>query len=307
MIEPKLSKIAATLQELPFPTRFAVEVCADCNLECVMCHHPNMRRPKGNMPFELWKKCADEIAAVSPETQCWYSFIGDPFLEPNRLLSIIDYGKRVGLRSLNINTNGMLVTPDLADAVLDSGVDLVVFGIDGLSPETYEGIRVNGRRDVLYANVEHFLAERQKRQYGPEVQVQFIEMDENEHEREGFVKYWVERGATVKVRNKISWGGQVETPMEIPKEERIPCPWAITMMHVHWDGRIPRCPGDIEGEEGVGNAWDHSLSVLWRRLAQYRKLHLEHRFEELPERCQDCKDWMAGAAERIGLPSGGPR
>ncbi|MFC1782209.1 radical SAM/SPASM domain-containing protein [Planctomycetota bacterium] len=299
MIDPELIKIAATLHELSFPTRFAVEVCADCNLECIMCHHPNMRRPKGKMPFELWKLCADEIAAVSPETQCWFSFCGEPFLEPDLLLRMITYGKRVGLRSINMNTNGMLVKPEFADPILDSGVDLIVFGIDGFSSEIYERIRAKGNRDELYANVEHLLATRQERSYGPEIQIQFIEMDENEHERDQLIEYWHERGATLKVRNKLSWGGQFETPMDIPKEERIPCPWAITMMHVFWDGRIPRCPGDIEGEEGVGNAWDEPLAVLWKRLGSYRLKHLEHRFDELPDRCKDCKDWMTGAAERI--------
>ncbi|HJV66035.1 MAG TPA: radical SAM protein [Geomonas sp.] len=303
MLNPELTKIAATLQELPFPTRFAVEVCSACNLECIMCHHPEMRRPKGRMPFELWKICADEIAAVSPDTQCWFSFIGDPFLEPDRLLQMIQYGKRAGLRSLNINTNGMLATPDLAERILDSGVDLIVFGIDGFHRETYEKIRVKGNRDQLYANVSHLLAERQKRDCGPEIQVQFIEMDENEQERELFTRYWLERGASIKLRNKLSWGGKFETPLEVPKQERIACPWATTMMHVYWDGRIPRCPGDTEGEEGAGNAWDEPLSILWRRLGRYRKLHLERRFDELPERCQDCKDWMTGAAERINLIS----
>lgn len=301
MINPELTKIATTLQELPFPTRFAVEVCADCNLECIMCHHPNMRRPKGNMPFELWKRCADEIAAVSPDTQCWFSFVGDPLLEPDLLIRLISYGKRIGLRSLNINTNGMLLKPELAEPILDSGVDLIVFGIDGFSDKVYEHIRAKGIRDELYMNVEHFLAEAQKRPYGPEVQVQFIEMEENEHERETFVNYWLERGATIKVRNKLSWGGQIESPMDIAKAERIPCPWATTMMHVFWDGRVPRCPGDTEGDEGAGNAWDKPLKVLWDHLAVNRKLHLEHRFEELPDRCQDCKDWMTGAAERIKL------
>jgi len=71
------------------------------------------------------------------------------------------------------------------------------------------------------------------------------------------------------------------------------------MMHVFWDGRVPRCPGDTEGEEGVGNAWHESLAVLWERLGTYRDKHLERRFEELPERCQLCKDWMTGAAKRI--------
>ena len=299
MPAPELAKIERTLHEIPFPKKFAVEVCADCNLACSMCHHPMMRRPKGIMPFELWRRCADQIAAVAPATECWFSFCGEPLMEPERLLRMLGYGKSVGLRSLNVNTNGMLLTPDLAEALLDSGVDLIVIGIDGHTSETYERIRVNGNRDVLYANIEHLVALRQARAEGPEIQVQFIEMEENAHELEAFTTYWLERGAVVKVRNMLSWGGKFGTPLNVSNEDRIPCPWALTMMHVFWDGRVPRCPGDTEGEEGVGNAWEESLAKLWGDLGAYREKHLAHRFDELPERCQECKDWMVGAAHRI--------
>ena len=71
------------------------------------------------------------------------------------------------------------------------------------------------------------------------------------------------------------------------------------MMHVFWDGRVPRCPGDTEGEESLGNAWQASLTTLWNELGAYRDMHLEYRFDELPDRCQSCKDWMTGSAERI--------
>lgn len=294
-----LVQIAETLRPLPFPTRFAVEVTAECNLACSMCHHPGMRRPKGKMPFELWKRCADQISEISPDTQCWFSFCGEPLLEPELLLKMLAYGKAMGLRSLNLNTNGMLLTPELIEPILESGVDLVVFGIDGLSKGVYEKVRVRADRDVVYRNVENFLRVRAARRSGPEIQVQFIEMDENEHEIDEFTAYWLSRGATLKVRKKLSWGGTFETPLKVPKEERIPCPWAMTMMHVFWDGRVPRCPGDTEGEEGVGNAWGEPLVVLWERLGKFRKKHLEYRFDQLPERCQTCKDWMTGAAERI--------
>lgn len=129
--------------------------------------------------------------------------------------------------------------------------------------------------------------------------VQFIVMDENEHELDIFREYWLARGATAKVRHKLSWGGKLDTPLCIPLEERILCPWAVTMMHVFWNGRVPRCPGDTEGEEGAGNAWHESLATLWGRLGSYRNLHLQHQFEALPERCQTCRDWMVGAAERV--------
>ena len=295
----ELRAIARTLRASSFPKKFAVELCADCNLACAMCHHPQMRRPKGVMPFELWRRCADQIAATAPRTEVWFSFCGEPLLEPELLIEMLAYGKSVGLGSLNLNTNGMLLTPDRAEAILDSGVDLVVFGIDGYSAEAYERIRIGGTRDRLYANVEHFLALRNARPSGPEIQTQFIEMDENAGEYEKFHAHWTERGATVKVRKQLSWGGKFDTGLAVPPEQRIPCPWAVTMMHVFWDGRVPRCPGDTEGEEGVGNAWHEPIDVLWARLGGYRALHLEHRFDELPDRCQTCRDWMTGAANRI--------
>ncbi|MBI1876119.1 MAG: radical SAM protein [Acidobacteria bacterium] len=299
MYDPELHRIVPTLRPMAFPTRFAVEVCAECNLACSMCHHPSMKRPKGKMPFELWRKCADEIAALAPRTECWFSFCGEPLLAPERLLEMLAYGKSVGLRSLNINSNGMLLTADLAERILDSGVDLIVFGIDGFTAETFERIRVRAVRDVVYTNVERLLALRRARGQGPEIQIQFIEMDENSHELEAFSEHWLHHGATLKVRNKLSWGGKFDTPLCIPRDDRIPCPWAITMMHVFWDGRVPRCPGDTEGEEGVGNAWDEPLAVLWERLDCYRQHHLNHDFDLLPDRCQTCKDWMTGAAKRI--------
>lgn len=294
-----LAKIARTLHPSVFPRKFAVEICADCNLSCSMCHHTQMRRPKGVMPLALWERCADQIAAASPTTEVWFSFCGEPLMEPELLLRMLAYGRSVGLQSLNLNTNGMLLTPDLADRILDSGIQLVAFGIDGFSREAYERIRIGGVRDQLYANVEHFLERRDARGDGPEVQTQFIEMDENENEWEAFRAHWLERGATVKVRRKLSWGGKFETSYHVPQEHRIPCPWAVTMMHVFWDGRVPRCPGDTEGEEGAGNAWHEPLTDLWAQLGCYRDLHLERRFDELPDRCQDCKDWMTGAANRI--------
>lgn len=299
MPHAELSRIEATLQSFAFPKKFAVETCAECNLACSMCYHPTMKRLKGVMPLALWTRMADEIAATAPRTECWFSFCGEPLLEPERLFEILAYGRDVGLESLNVNTNGMLLTGDVAHRLLDSGAHLVVIGIDGFTAASYERARTGGNRDVVYANVEGLLERRRTAGRGPEIQVQFIEMDFNAHELDDYTRFWHDRGAVVKVRRQLSWGGKFQTSLCVPDDERIPCPWAITMMHVFWDGRVPRCPGDMEYEEGVGNAWEHSIAHLWGELGRYRDLHLARRFDELPERCHDCQDWMTGAAERL--------
>ncbi len=288
-----------SIKEIPFPSRFAVEINADCNLNCSMCHHDQMIRPKGRMPFPLWKKCADEVAEIAPKTQVWFSFCGEPLLEPDLLVEMLNYGKEVGLQSMNINTNGMLLTNDVADKLLKTGVERIVIGIDGFSKEAYEKARCGGNRDVVYSQVEYLLGQSEKMDNPPEINVQFIRMECNDGELDDFMNYWLSKGATVKARNMLSWGGKFDSYMVKVKENRIPCPWAMTMMHVFWDGRVPRCPGDTEGDEAVGNAWDDTIKNLWDKLGSYRHLHLAHKYDQLPERCNDCTDWMVGVADRI--------
>ena len=299
MAAPDLNSVVRTLREIPFPKKFAVEICSEFNLSCSMCYQPTMKRVKGIMPFKLWKKCADEIAKRSPKTECWFSFCGESLLEAELLCEFLAYGKSEGLRSLNVNTNGMLLTPEVTGPLLNTGVNLVVIGIDGFTSETYERYRVGGVRDDVYSNVEYLLKLRDTKNSETEIQVQFIEMEENRDEMKAFTSYWLEKGAVVKIRHPLSWGGTFETALDIPNEDRIPCPWALTMMHVFWNGYVPRCPGDYEGEEGAGNVYEESLEALWQKMSKYRTLHLQHRFDELPERCHTCQDWMTGAASRI--------
>ncbi len=300
----ELERIRKTLGPSIYPKKFAIELCSECNLNCSMCHNDTMARPKGVMPLPLFKHLADQIAVDSPNTELWISFNGEPLLEPERLLEVLRYARDVGLTNVNLNTNGMLLTPEWADQIIEAGVKLVVFGIDGFSKDVFESFRVLADRDVVYANAEHFLIRRDAIGNGaPEVQVQFIFMDGNHHEFEPLRDYWLERGAVVKARRQLSWGGRFETNLDVPEDKRIPCPWAITMMHVFWDGRVPRCPGDTEGVEGFGNAWEESIMDLWAQLGTYRDLHLAHQFDDLPERCLTCTDWMTGAADRIRAPA----
>ena len=62
---------------------------------------------------------------------------------------------------------------------------------------------------------------------------------------------------------------------------------------------MPRCPGDTEGDESAGNAWDNSLVDLWAQLHDYRQMHLDRMFDDLPERCHDCTDWKTGASQKL--------
>ena len=210
-----------------FPPQIIIETTAACNLTCAHCGHDAMTRPVGHMSMALYRQVIDEIAEHAPHTEVWPTFYGEAFLLGYRLFYMLQYAKRRGLTNLVLNTNGTRFTAEVAEWVIESGLDLVMFSLDGFSPAVFESIRVGAHRDEVFANVERLLAIKARRgATTPRVEVQYSMMDTNEHEVDQFREYWLARGADVKIREKMSWGGAVDAANLDPHMHRIACPWA---------------------------------------------------------------------------------
>jgi MoaA/NifB/PqqE/SkfB family radical SAM enzyme len=254
------------------------------------------------MSDALYRRCIDEIASVEPNTEAWLADHGETLLIGRAIVDKVRYAKSKGLNKVFLNTNGMLLTPEISRGLVAEGLDGLFFGIDAVARETHARIRRGGDLEVILRNVDALLdAIARDGQKGPEVFVQFIEMDENEGEREAFIEYWKGKGVGVKVRRKLSWGGYIASPrvQNVPAE-RIPCPWIMSLMHVLWDGRVGRCTGDHECNYPMGNVLDSSIAAIWQgSLRVERKIHLDRQFDRLNDQCKKCLDWKVGAAERI--------
>ncbi len=283
-----------------FPPQVIIETTAACNLTCAHCSHDAMTRPVGHMPMALYRKIVDEIAECAPHTEVWPTFYGEAFLLDYRLFYMLQYAKQRGLTNLVLNTNGTRFNGEVAEWVIESGLDLVMFSLDGFSPAVFESVRVGAHRDEVFANVERLLAIKAHRgATTPRVEVQFSMMDANEHEVGQFREYWLARGADVKIREKLSWGGTVGAGNLDPQMHRIACPWALRTCAIHWNGDVVACAVDYEGKFVAGNVSTQSIRDIWtgpHRVLQ--RQHLAHEFAVLPSPCHDCLDWqVAGGAE----------
>jgi radical SAM protein with 4Fe4S-binding SPASM domain len=296
-----LREIGASLVDTDYPRQITFEISAHCNLQCIMCPHPDMTRRKGFMDEDLYRKCIDEVAAEAPETEVWLADHGESLIAGGALVERIRYAKFKDLPKVFLNTNGMLLDRPLAAGIVSAGLDMIVFGIDAYRAETYERIRVGGKLDAVIQNIDGLLQEKRLHQSAkPEVWVQFIEMEENWGERDEFQRFWTERGVGVKIRRKLSWGACIESPdLRVLETERIACPWLINLMHILWDGSVCRCSGDHECNYLMGNVRDQTIGGIWRgELRKERQIHLQGRFDLVNQQCQQCIDWKVGAAEK---------
>lgn len=285
-----------------FPLNIIVEPGNYCNLNCTTCANNKLTRPRGQMDILIYKKIIDEIAIENPYTRLWLDFYGEPLLQKFKLYYMIDYARKKGLQSININTNGTLLDKEMAEMLLDSGISFISIDCDGFSKEVYEKIRVGAKRDVTYSNIEYLLKRKKELETnGTIIEIKVMEMEENRDEVEQIIQYWRDKGAWTTTRRLISWGGMCEDI--IPKtsgEGRIACGNAVGILPITWDGKAVNCVMDVDAKFVCGDITKDTIKSIWqRRNKEMVQKHLEHKFNELPEICQNCNDWAVIGEERF--------
>lgn len=283
-------------ERFPFPREVVVETSSFCNLSCVMCPYPRLRREKGVMELAVFKKIVDEIMVQSPDSNLWIAIMGEPLAKWEALKEKLRYAKEKGFHNVNLNTNGTYLTKKVSEELLELDICKILFSLDAFTKETYGKIRVGGDYELVKNNIETFLRLKQERKLTrPEVIMQFIIMDENESEWEAFKEYWLKRGAVVKVRLKLGWGQccPTEDLNKAAVKRDFPCPWLLRTVSIHWSGILAQCDADYEGNHKVGDIKLNSIKEIWdTELEKRRQRHWAMDFSH--PLCSNCKDWSVG-------------
>jgi radical SAM protein with 4Fe4S-binding SPASM domain len=104
--------------------------------------------------------------------------LGEPLLAPD-LLQMVEACTERGI-AVGFNSNGTLLTRDLADRLVATGLAWLHISLDGATAETYEGVRDGARFDVVRANLEGLLeARRAAAATRPRILLVFVAMRRN--------------------------------------------------------------------------------------------------------------------------------
>ncbi|GHU50043.1 radical SAM protein [Clostridia bacterium] len=297
----KLKKIADSfdsiekqMREICHLRNVLVELTAFCNLNCVQCANDKITRERGYMDWELYTKIADELAEKYPKTNLWYGVYGEPLLVgAEKIREIVRYADERGLTTW-MTTNGVLLSDEVCDALIDAGLDNITIAVDGFSAGVYESIRVGAKRDKVYANVLHLRDKVKAKGSKMYIDVQLIEMDENKNEIKDFLKFWADSRIPVRIRGRMTWAGNIELGANIDKQkDRIACGFTFSQLCILWDGKVVSCANDINAMCVLGDASKNTLGNIWEdKLAAFTRIHFEHNFDKLPEHCRNCFDWQ---------------
>jgi len=286
-------------RESTFPSQLLMDTVSHCNLNCIMCARQYEPRKWGWMSDKLALKIIDEVADTSPETRIWFCYFGEPLVAKNKrfgLFERIKYAKEKGIRKTVINSNANLMDKKCVEKIINSGLDEIYIGLDAATPETYSKIRVGGDYDRVVKNIEFLLWRLENENLeNPKVVTQFGVYDENENEVEAFEKFWESKGVKAFVRPKLTWLGYLEDKIRTT-EKRWPCSWLFDSINILETGMVPYCICDWDNRRPFGDINKESIKDVWqKKIRYYQILHAQERWDELPEFCQQCRDWQAKA------------
>ena len=273
-----------------WPTHLMIEPSTHCNLRCALCPvSEGFDRPQGLMDPALFRKILDEAGPYAFTLLLWDW--GEPFVNPH-VYDMIAYAKAKDVKVVSSTNGHLFADPDRAEALVRSGLDTIIFAIDGATQATYERYRQGGDLAQALAGVRQVVAARRRLGAAtPLVNFRFIVMAHNEGEIPAVRTLAHDVGAdvvTFKTLNqclrgpyKDAAGGAAEAgggfvPRQ-PKYQRFrtnasghrvrrrrnPCRQLWNNPSIHWNGNVCPCTFDPQDEFVLGNAGERSFWEIW--------------------------------------------
>lgn len=252
---------------MPFAARpkyIQLETVTKCNAKCEFCPQNEILRDPARMPEATWKKIVDDTRGLGITYRPFLT--NEPFVD-NRMPEIVRYIKSNDpTATVEFNTNGELVTEQLSMDLLEAGVDIMRFSIDGLSRETYEPSRLGINYDRVMKRTQRFLELWDEGGYRDKVftELRMIEVPENTHEIEDYKNFWGPKCSEVLTTQLYQWPWTGQLRDDVVKK---PCLKVLDEMFFYSNGNATICCWDVHERAVIGNVLEQSVQEIWESYA----------------------------------------
>jgi radical SAM protein with 4Fe4S-binding SPASM domain len=283
-----------------FPNHLEIEASSACQMRCPMCKTAQMIQKGiknfGLMDLNLYKRIIDECRR-EPLFSIKLSWRGEPLLNPN-IVEMVAYAKERGIKDVAFLSNGERLNPELAKALVHSGLDWISISFDGMG-ETYNRIRKPAIFEETVEKVRYLRRYREQiRQRKPLIRIQSVHSAIRGNEV-AFLKLWEGIADRVNIiadqKRSMEEEDYINDPYYI-----CPTPWQ--RMCVSWEGKVVQCISDYVEGNILGTVQEKSLKDIWqdKPFQQLRKLMRDcQRLGTGP--CRTCSDGGVTEEEEIVL------
>ncbi len=282
-----------------FPPIVIVAVTNVCDMACIHCAHPVIKRDPGYratfMPPEIHTRLVEETRDYRDRLWVFrYAADGESVLNPH-FLDMVEETKAAGIGPVDLTTNAMALTDEKMRRLLEAPIDVIDVSLDAFSKEAYEKIRKRGKFDVVTANLKRLIELRDELRSPTKIMTSIIRQKEALDEVEAFRSFWGQYVDEVLVRGLNTDLGIVNVSETYFDEDkaRWPCPqfWKRVTINQHGDVRF--CVEDWRNRGIVGNIMETPIAEMWQSetYEKLRELHATGRWGDV-SMCRKCMDWQ---------------
>ena len=252
------------------------------------------------MAKEVWERVLREAGPYVHTMQ--FFFQGEPLLHP-QLPDMIRDARAYHIYTI-VSTNAQAMTPELAQRLMEAGLNRIIVSIDGLSEESYGAYRVGGNL-ARSPDARRWLREaKQKTDARCTIEMQCLRLRTNEHEWDEMQRRYRELGAdrlVFKTAQLYDYAdGHPLMPTDLRYSRYVPgkdgkyhrrtlrpgCYRTWSGCVITTAGEVLPCCYDKQGAHSYGNIMQTSLRSLFQSESaqRFRRQALRH----LPAICHNC-------------------
>ncbi|MEM3394010.1 MAG: SPASM domain-containing protein [Candidatus Methanomethylicia archaeon] len=260
-----------------------------CNAKCLYCPHKYLKRKKGFMKKELFKKIVDECVNWKIKEIHLCNF-GEPLLD-KEIVDKIKYIKKFKIKTV-IFTNGSLLNKNISKKIMEAGLDELWISYDGFSKKHFEKYRYPLKYEVVKKNIENVIRIKEKWNFKTKIILQpvFDKTKMNIKYLYNFKKLWLGKVDRINIQKIHDWHGTINNNVFFNRlNSKIFCLDAFQYMTINWDGTVVPCCLDYEAEHIMGDVNKQTLRDIWfgKKFKRFRKTLIEN--INSIEMCKNCK------------------
>ncbi len=127
------------LPRLPDMRKLYIEPTTVCNLTCRTCIRNVWDDPQAHMQMDFFRQLLEQTKEFPELQRVVFSGLGEPLTHPH-VVEMVRLARDRGL-AVTIGSNGLLLDKAMSRELVELGVDRLVLSLDGVTAETYAGVR----------------------------------------------------------------------------------------------------------------------------------------------------------------------
>ena len=262
------------------PAFLKIEPSSVCNLKCIGCRQGNsadlVDLSHGSMTLETFREILDQTGEYLVEIS--FYLWGEPLLNKH-LAEMIKMASERNIASV-VSTNLHFMDENTAHALLDSGLTRIIVALDGMSPETYEAVRLGGNFAKAKKSLDMLASvKRDKVRKYPTIEWQYIQTVGNSSEIESAKSHAAQLGIDY-FTVLVDWARRADNEKltvsraKAKAQLKSRCPWLWFAAAFQWNGDLYPCCHTAKKRESVITRTGHKrIAEAWNG-PEYRSARL---------------------------------